>query len=254
MLHRQVKAFVDGGMASSDTAFIDAVSGIVNRGCPRLSCPAGGRGSPPHQLPHGAGRHAAGVMMPPKRIQSLQSWQLTSTICKSARCVWVTGSEGGHTGRPFTAVFSRCLQISTSRSAHELVPAVRTQRREQPPPGELSQQQVVVAGQTGVCHRACCAHRQAECHPWGRHNRGEGVRAGGRRDGAQRQYTRSAHVQPKASHARAWMRVVLLVLVAGMHHSPDRDERCERRALVRVERARLCVHVSIHQAPPALKR
>jgi predicted chitinase len=37
----QVKAFVDGGMAGSDTAFIDAVSGIVNRGCPRLSCAAG---------------------------------------------------------------------------------------------------------------------------------------------------------------------------------------------------------------------
>jgi hypothetical protein len=35
----RLKAFVDGGM--SDTTFIDAVSGIVNRGCPSSSCPAG---------------------------------------------------------------------------------------------------------------------------------------------------------------------------------------------------------------------
>ncbi|GBG27222.1 Hypothetical Protein FCC1311_034442 [Hondaea fermentalgiana] len=34
-----LRVYVDGGM--SGTAFIDAVSGIVNRGCPALSCPAG---------------------------------------------------------------------------------------------------------------------------------------------------------------------------------------------------------------------
>lgn len=36
-----LKAFVDGGMKATDTAFIDAISGIVNRGCPAVSCPAG---------------------------------------------------------------------------------------------------------------------------------------------------------------------------------------------------------------------
>jgi hypothetical protein len=35
----RLKAFVDGGM--SDSTFIDAISGIVNRGCPKSSCPAG---------------------------------------------------------------------------------------------------------------------------------------------------------------------------------------------------------------------
>ena len=35
----ELKAFVDGGF--SGTSFIDKVSGIVNRGCPALSCPAG---------------------------------------------------------------------------------------------------------------------------------------------------------------------------------------------------------------------
>jgi predicted chitinase len=35
----RLKAFVDGGM--TDDTFIDAVSGIVNRGCPRATCPAG---------------------------------------------------------------------------------------------------------------------------------------------------------------------------------------------------------------------
>lgn len=34
-----LKAFVDGGM--TDDSFINAVSGIVNRGCPRATCPAG---------------------------------------------------------------------------------------------------------------------------------------------------------------------------------------------------------------------
>eukprot|EP00798_Chlamydomonas_sp_ICE-L_P010157 gene10157-8061_t len=39
----QLRAFVDGGMRSGDTTFIDDVSGIVNRGCPGLvqPCPAG---------------------------------------------------------------------------------------------------------------------------------------------------------------------------------------------------------------------
>lgn len=38
----ELRAFVDSGMKSSDTKFIDAVSAIVNRGCPDLkTCPAG---------------------------------------------------------------------------------------------------------------------------------------------------------------------------------------------------------------------
>ena len=37
----RLKAFVDTGMGSGDTAFIDGVSGIVNRGCPATSCAAG---------------------------------------------------------------------------------------------------------------------------------------------------------------------------------------------------------------------
>ena len=37
----RVRAFVDGGMAASDTSLIDAVSGIVNRGCPAASCSTG---------------------------------------------------------------------------------------------------------------------------------------------------------------------------------------------------------------------
>ncbi|KAG1658348.1 hypothetical protein FOA52_002121 [Chlamydomonas sp. UWO 241] len=35
------KAFVDGGMAVTDSAFKDAVSGIVNRRCPRAVCTSG---------------------------------------------------------------------------------------------------------------------------------------------------------------------------------------------------------------------
>lgn len=37
----RLRAFVDAGMPASDTAFIDGVSGIVNRGCAALSCAAG---------------------------------------------------------------------------------------------------------------------------------------------------------------------------------------------------------------------
>lgn len=37
----RLKGFVDGGMSAGDTSLIDAVSGIVNRGCPALSCAAG---------------------------------------------------------------------------------------------------------------------------------------------------------------------------------------------------------------------
>ena len=37
----KLKAFVDAGMSIGDTAFIDGVSGIVNRGCPATSCAAG---------------------------------------------------------------------------------------------------------------------------------------------------------------------------------------------------------------------
>ena len=37
----KLKAFVDAGMGVGDTAFIDGVSGIVNRGCPATSCAAG---------------------------------------------------------------------------------------------------------------------------------------------------------------------------------------------------------------------
>lgn len=36
---QDIKAFVDGGM--TDDSFINAVSGIVNRGCPRAQCPSG---------------------------------------------------------------------------------------------------------------------------------------------------------------------------------------------------------------------
>ena len=38
---QKVEAWVANGMSVSDTSLIDAVSGIVNRGCPRLSCQTG---------------------------------------------------------------------------------------------------------------------------------------------------------------------------------------------------------------------
>ncbi|MGF1755859.1 chitodextrinase, partial [Vibrio makurazakiensis] len=38
--HAELKSYVDGGMKG--TAFIDAVSGIVNRGCPDSTCPVSG--------------------------------------------------------------------------------------------------------------------------------------------------------------------------------------------------------------------
>ena len=37
----RLRNFVLAGMPASDTSFIDGVSGIVNRGCAALSCPAG---------------------------------------------------------------------------------------------------------------------------------------------------------------------------------------------------------------------
>ncbi|OEF09620.1 hypothetical protein A1QK_05880 [Vibrio genomosp. F10 str. 9ZD137] len=38
--HTELKNYVDGGLQG--TAFIDAVSGIVNRGCPDSTCPVSG--------------------------------------------------------------------------------------------------------------------------------------------------------------------------------------------------------------------
>lgn len=39
--HDELKAYVDGGMVG--TKFVDAVSGIVNRGCPDDACPVSGK-------------------------------------------------------------------------------------------------------------------------------------------------------------------------------------------------------------------